>query len=255
VEIIRNLPEREYRARPELSQSTYKLHHGVTPAHALEKMRASAEDDEDEKDHLINGTCLHALIWEEKTIFDVDLGRKTKKNPKQPENGILLSPHNAAIVHGMRDGLMRNPTVRALIESCYEREISLFHEGEKARLDGVCPLGVCDIKSTRKSASRWVFQKTIAEFGYHIQGSHYLQFAALAELPCEQFFLIPVENFPPYEATYYPLSHEALDRGRRELEELKRIYHECKESGNYPGYELEQAPIDLPKYYKKGNEE
>src|SRR3990172_3207744 len=90
MEIIRGLPEKEYRARPEKSQSDFKMFRVPTPAHALHKM----SEEREEKDNLLNGTCLHALALEGKTIYEISPTCKTQKNPPQPESGFLLSAHN-----------------------------------------------------------------------------------------------------------------------------------------------------------------
>jgi hypothetical protein len=85
------MPEKEYRARPEISQSDLKLFREPTPAHALAAMKKKTEGD-DEKDHLLVGRCLHALILENRTIFEVDPTCKTKKNPRQGGEPIHYPP-------------------------------------------------------------------------------------------------------------------------------------------------------------------
>lgn len=242
MEIIRGLPEREYRARSEKSQSDFKHFLEPTPAHAKHAMDKEHEDT----DSMLNGTCLHALILEDKKVYEVGTGT-TQKNPKQPENGILLSPHNAKIVEGMAAGIRRNKGAMLLLESSVDREISLFWDGMKARLDGVCPLGPLDIKST-KGADLWAFSKSLHDYGYHIQGAHYLEGAALAGFPADDFYIIAAENFAPFECAVYKIGHRSLEVGARELARLKELYFECARTGVYPGYSEEPVEINIPAY-------
>jgi len=229
-EICRGLSEQVYRLRPEVSQSTLKNPWG--PA-------------KEPTDNMINGTCLHGIILEDRRVFTVDEACKTQKNPKQPESGIILSPHNAAIVEGMAAGIRRNSDAVLLLESLIEREVSIFWDGWKARLDGVCPLGVLDLKSC-KDASRYGFSRAIADWEYHVQGAQYLEAAAVAHFPCENFWFIAVENEFPFLCAVYPLEHESLIIGRRVLAEYRERRKKYLETGEIPGYPTNQQPIGLP---------
>lgn len=247
VEIIRAMPDHEYRARPERAQSDYKRFLAPTPAHAKWAMDKPHEPT----DSMVCGTCLHALVLEGRVAFEVLPTCKTQKNPTQKPGGpIILSQHNAALVMGMRAGVERNRGAMALLEASAERELSIFWEGKKARLDAICPLGVVDLKTTR-SADLREFQKSIYDFGYHIQGAHYLEAAAVAGLPADDFFIIAVESAEPYECAVYQMSHEALEIGRRELDRLIALHDECVLSGTYHGYSEEPVEIGLPPWAMK----
>ena len=243
MEIIRNMPEREYRARRERSQSDFK--HFRLPTHAHAKYAMDQESEE--SDSMLNGSCFHALALEGKQIFSVDLSCKTQKNPKQDCDDIALSPHNAAIVRGMAEGVKRNKGIMLLLESAFEKEVSLFWDGMKARLDAVCPLGIIDLKST-KGGDLWQFSKSMSDYGYAIQAAHYLEGAAKAGFPAENFFIVAAENFPPFEAALYVVGHESIENGRLELMELREKYFSCQKSGIYSGYSEEPVEINLPAY-------
>lgn len=251
MEIRRNQPEREYRERPEKSQSDWKwFYKKPTPLHAQQAIKDNEEEDE-EKDCLLVGTCLHGEILEGKRLFEVDKRCKTKKNPPQPKEIILLSPFWAEAVSGMAEGIRRNPDAMCLLNDALETEVSIFWDGMKARLDRVCSLGVLDLKSSGKSIDDWVFSKTILELGYHFQGAHYLDAATVAKFPNENFFLIAVENFKPFASKVHRLKHEAIAQGKRELERCKELYNECHKTGSFPGYEYNPDGIGLPKYAMK----
>lgn len=255
MEIIRGMPEAEYRARPEISQSTLKLFGLPTLAHAqyeMERAKLSTES-------MTNGTCLHALVLEGKKIFAVEPradGRtkegKAIKAAFAEENAgkIILTSEAAEAVEGMAAGIKRNKGAMLLLESATDREVSIFWDGMKARLDAVCALGVEDIKTT-KGASLWDFGKSLHTFGYHIQAAHYLEAAAVAGLPADDFYIIAVENVAPYECALYKTGHASLEVGARELARLRDLYNSCRESGEYPGYSPEPVEINIPAWAMK----
>ncbi len=251
MEIIRNMPEAEYRARPERSQSDFKHFLAPTPAHAKYAM-----DNRKTIAEFGMGSALHSLVLEGKNIHAVEPeadGRtKAGKELKalfaaQNEGKIILTRKEGDAVEGMAAGIRRNAGCMALLESLIEREVSTFWDGMKARLDGVSPLGVVDLKSTR-GADLWNFSKSILEFGYHIQAAMYSEAASKAGFPCEDFYIIAVENTQPHEAALYIIDHAAIEIGRHELSRLKSLYYKCLESGQYPGYSQDITPISLPNW-------
>jgi len=254
-QVIRGLTENEYNKLPGIRHSTLKYMGLPTPAHA----KHAIDNERENTDSLINGSCLHALVLEDRTIFEVALEHKNQKNPVQPEKlagtgQYLLSPHNAGIIRGMREGVMRNPGCRAFIESLTERELTIVWDRWKARLDGVSPTGVVDLKST-KGANLRGFQKAIADFSYHTAAAHYLEAAANVGLPCDEFVFVAVENFAPYEAALYRLEYESLEIGGRLLDRYREEYLHCTETGIWPGYAAAAQGINLPNWYLRNEGE
>jgi len=249
VEIIRGMPEAEYRARPERSQSDFKTMLEPTPAHALYKMQNRRE-----KSCFDLGHALHSLFLEGLRLHAVEpvadgrtgVGKVIKAAFAAENQGkIILSAKDGEAVEGMVAGLMRNQGIVEILESAIAKEISIFWDGMKARLDLVFPLGVFDLKSCNSAEFR-LFQKDIEKWGYHIQAPCYLDAAAVAGFPCENFFFGAVESSPPYEAALYRIGHRSLEAGAAKLRELKDLYYGCEESGAYPGYSQEPVEIDLP---------
>jgi len=248
--IIRNMPDGAYRARPELAQSTIKLFGLATPAHAKYAM----DNRQEASDAMQVGTCLHALILENRTIFAVEPvadGRtkegKAIKAAFAADNAdkIILSAKDAAKVEGMAAGIRRNRGAMLLLDACADRELSLFWDGFKARVDGACPLGILDLKTTT-SACPSEFERSILNFGYHIQAAHYLEGAAACGICADDFFVVAVESAAPFECAIYRIDHESLEIGRAELHRLREIARHCLETGEYPGYSHEPELIGLP---------
>lgn len=249
-EIIRSYADAAYRARPELAQSTIKLFGLATPAHAKYAM----DNRQDATDSMQVGTCLHALVLEGRTVYAIEPiadGRtkegKAIKAAFAADNAdkLILSTKDAAKVEGMAAGIRRNKGATLLLDACADRELSLFWDDYKARVDGVCPLGILDLKTTQ-SASPAEFERSILNYGYHIQAAHYLEGAAACGICADDFFVVAVESAAPYECAVYRIDHETLEIGRAELHRLRGIAKQCLESGEFPGYSHEPEPIGLP---------
>lgn len=252
AEVIQGMPEDEYRARPEDSQSLFKAHREATDAHAFFNLTNPKKPSED----MINGTCLHSLILEEKKIYAIapECDRRTKEGKAawaaflaESEGLIPRNAENGAKIEGMVAGIRRNKEAMGLLESEGQTELSIFFQGMKARIDKQTPLGPCDIKSTGDGADDLNFSKSVLRWGYDIQAAHYLDMCAAAGLPCEKFWFIPVENYPPFEANVFYLGERSLLRGKKRLEELKERYYACKKSGIYAGF-LNSGEINIPEW-------
>jgi exodeoxyribonuclease VIII len=253
AEVIRNMPEAEYHADPRASQSRYKAFLETTENKARFALEKVEDDDEKIKaKHL--GSCAHAVILEGRQIYvrgiEGDGRTKAVKDARAAQalehpDKHLLTPKQADDVEGMIDGIGRNKGARMILESATARELSIFTDTEKARIDIMTPMGPWDIKTCAKDVDPYSFAKVIEDWGYHVQAAHYLDMCALAGLPDGDFGIIAVESFAPYDCAIYTISHEALEIGRRKLAELKARYWACIKSGIYRGYSDEPLPIGL----------
>lgn len=161
-----------------------------------------------------------------------------------------------------------HPTAGLLLSSRGGNEISVtWHEKIesgvlvkcKARLDrygylNECP-AIIELKTAR-NAGRREFEKSIFNFGYHVQATHYL--TGLETLhPLEpsgefrRFIFIVVESEPPHLTAVYELEGDDLEEGysQRNLYLLK--WMQCVESGVWPGYPDGIQTVGLPPWAKK----
>ncbi len=103
---------------------------------------------------------------------------------------------------------------------------------------------------TAASAGPKAFAKALADFGYHHQGDWYpAGYAAMfgdriGDYPVMAF--IVQEKEPPYRVAVYQLHQDALKFGRKRNEKAMRIYRECTENDDWPGYEPGPQVLDLP---------
>jgi hypothetical protein len=154
-----------------------------------------------------------------------------------------------AQVLAMNDAVMEHPAARQAFTG-HRAEASVFW-GEngltlKCRPDAWQPTQIVDLKTTINADPR-EFGRTAYNFGYHQSAAHYIDGVKQAtgeELP---FKFVLVEKTEPYLVSVVELDWEAIELGRALNDRAKRIYQECAETGNWPGYPPSD-PIELPAF-------
>jgi exodeoxyribonuclease VIII len=105
---------------------------------------------------------------------------------------------------------------------------------------------IVDLKTTEDASPRG-FQKSIAQWRYHVQASWYLDGLqhATGKRP-EQFVFIAVEKKPPFVCAVYVADAQMIEIGRdtarRDLDKL----NVCKAADYWPGYSDGIEQINLP---------
>jgi hypothetical protein len=163
-------------------------------------------------------------------------------------------------VRQMVSAIQSHPMAGALLSTEGDAEQSLFWidkttgiwcraRHDKAIRDRNGRLLIIDLKTCENAAEAGI-QKSVANYGYHQQGDHYLNAATALEIDDDPAFVfVFVEKQPPHLINVVQLNDEALEVGRRRNAAARRIYAECTASGNWPGYQQEIAEIGLPPYY------
>ena len=109
---------------------------------------------------------------------------------------------------------------------------------------------IVDLKTTEDASPRG-FQKSIAQWRYHVQASWYLDGLqhATGKRP-EQFVFIAVEKKPPYACAVYVADAQMIEIGRdtarRDLDKL----NVCKAADYWPGYSDQVEVINLPPWMR-----
>lgn len=201
------------------------------------------------------GTAAHSLILEADTsgIVVVKADNWLTKDAKAAKAEALaegkqpLLTKEMAQVISMYDAVMAHPLARHAFTR-HKAEQSVFWEEDglllKCRPDAWKPSTLIDLKTTR-DANPNEFGKTAHEYGYHQSAAHYIDGVKAAtgeELP---FHFVLVEKTAPYLVSVVELDVEAINLGRMLNDRAKRIYRECTESGNWPGYQSGEL-IHLP---------
>lgn len=249
------MTDKEYRQAEGLAQSTLKLLRDKTPAHALYAMR----NKKGPSDAMLIGSAVHAIVLENR-IDHVVLPEGARGQSKlakalraefeaEHSDKIILSQANADKVMRMAESVLGHRGASRLLGIMSQAELPIFwQEGNtkmKAKIDGVCSLGIIDLKTTA-DADNDNFGKSIYNYGYHIQAAHYLSGAAANNLPCENFIVIAVENTEPHCTAIYTIDHESIEAGEIERQKLLDIWRYCVQNNTWRGYSDKLQSINMP---------
>ena len=162
-------------------------------------------------------------------------------------------------IKAMREAAMRSRLVREAL-SDGRPEKSLFWQDTETGVWMRCRpdwlptklAGPVDDFKTSTSAHPGDFERTIEDYGYHVQAAHTLEGiqAVTGERP-EGFRFIVQEKTAPYLVSLCALDDEALMWGRRLARRAIRIFATCLERGWWPGYDEGVSTVGLPGYALK----
>lgn len=254
---ISGMPSESYHKHPGLGSTSIKTLAMRTPAHWRYE-----QDHPVHKDAYDAGTLAHSLILEDRCDAKViDVEDKRGKKWSEPavearaEGLIPVTAAEWADVVAMRDSVMSNAMAkRAFTDHVAEESMFFAHETGtplKIRPDAMHEGGelgpmVADLK-TVQSASGAEFARTAARFGYHIQQAHYQNGLRAVMEEDFAFVFVLVERTPPFLTNVVELDPEDVERGARLAEHGIRIYNQCVQSGEWPGYG-DTGLIELPRW-------
>lgn len=210
------------------------------------------------------GTLAHLAIleperWESETIIAPAVDRRTKAGKETWAEFIeksagkeIVSAEDAATVESIVDAVGSHRGAGALLKGA-ATEVSLdWRDGStgalcKGRMDAVARHDVIvDIK-TCQDASPKAFERSIANFGYHIQAAHYIDgYEAATGVRPRAYVWIAVESSAPHGVAVYAADAAMLEIGAEKRAMALEIIAKCAESGEWPGYPAEIQTISLP---------
>lgn len=269
------MTEKEYRTHPAISRSELWVIN-----ESPEKFKYFKEHPQPPTPALLFGQYLHKLILQPETLDnEFAVAPKVDRRTTAGRDAFLafadtafgktvVDADTARIAAEMRDALMANPIAAPLLTG--ERERAFFWTDEdtgedcKCRVDVITALedgrvAVIDYKTT-KSANPNVFNNEIYRYGYHFQGGMYtdgvMNALELSERPA--FIFIAQEKTPPYAVDVVEVTPDVMTAGVDKFRELIGIYHNCKETGYWYGYNGPFGDINeayLPGYMTLGDKE
>jgi hypothetical protein len=269
--VMHDQSAQEYHAARGCSASRLKL-----LKRSAAHMRYAMDNPQEPTPAMIIGSATHSAILEP-VLFVKEWGRlpegdgrsKAVKEAKaelitQFGADHILKPDVYDNILAMRDSVFDNALALDLLDgadtetSHYWREYvgdSLSNSRDvecKARIDALpredsmwnnC---VVDIKTTADASAK-EFQRSVYNFGYHIQAPHYL---AAAERG--RFIFIVVERDAPHCVAIYELDDDALELGRQDREFLLGQWGLCEAEeaaggpDAWPGFPVEVQELSLP---------
>lgn len=255
------IPESEYHALKAFSQSLAKKVQR-SPAHALEYLTHPPK----ESPALRLGKFAHMAVLERERFDRLEIVKSATRTTKAYKDAVKDHGKDAVIItaeleqiEAIASAVNQHKAARALLNQIKFHELTAIWDWEglacKARFDGIVKIGedlaIVDLKTTT-DARPFQFQKSLYDFGYHMQGAHYIDGAAACGLNIRWYIIIAVEKESPNAVSVFRLPDQAIQAGRVQMEELKKQWRHCLNTGEYPAYSSEVETLDLPEWvYKK----
>lgn len=227
----------------------------------------------DSSPSLIFGAALHKYVLEPDGFMDEyavapTIDRRTKAGKEEyaafaaqvGERDIISDADYFEIVR-ISEKLKSTPVVKYLltgeVETSYYFRDSFTGLDLQARPDVFKTVGergmIVDLKTCR-DASNNEFRKSAIAYGYDVQAAMFIA-ACEAEygIPCD-FIFIAVEKDPPYMVNVLAADELLIKYGKDRLREALGTYKECRDTGNWWGYNGSTMIINnliLPAYLAK----
>lgn len=126
----------------------------------------------------------------------------------------------------------------------------------KCRPDWISDDGsiVVDIKTTTDASPKG-FQKSISNWGYHLQLGWYIRGLRKLGLPAKEFIFIAIEKTPPFSVGVYRADQEMINFAMNKLDEIVPEINQALASQEFPDYTPEITSIGLPPWMTNKKEQ
>ena len=213
------------------------------------------------------GTLFHASALPGENVDDIAVRKPEGMDMRTNEgkaflaehNGkMIVSPSDAYVLDQMMLSLREHPFSASLVNGdlkgkaeqsffCTDTETSLEL---KARPDFILDdfSLIIDFKSTLDASPKG-FQRSVANYRYFLQASHYLDVVEMATgTRPEAFLFIACEKQRPFSTAVYMADQAMIDLGKQHArEDLKNIAQWIADN-KFPGYSERVEEISLPKW-------
>lgn len=257
--VFKGMPEVEYHARPELSSTEARL---ILQSPAKYRWR---------KDHppLIApskkfdvGSAVHAkvlgvgcevvVIPQEVLASNGAISTSAAKAfvADAREQGLIpLKREEFEPIDAQAEAVLAHPGARALFGQAGDAEVTVIGTDPvsgvavRARFDFL-PTGVkaggpsrvaVNMKTTRDGSPK-AFTRAIADYGYDVQRSWYLDALRYVTGEDAELVFVAVEKEPPYLVAVHQLPTMWAEMGATKAKVARRTYAECVKWGDWPGY-------------------
>ena len=218
---------------------------------------------------MADGTAVHAFYLERDKFnsdfvikpADMRLNTKVGKEwAQEHQSKIIIDSELGNNLFEMEKSFMDSPA-KLIYDIKGQTELSYFWDDfgtikGKCRPDWISDDGniVVDVKTTT-DASPYGFQKSIANWGYHLQLGWYLRGLRKLGLPVKEFIFIAIEKTPPFCVGVYSADQNMIDFAMKELDQLIPEIQTAMVSNEFPDYTPEITSIGLPPWMTDKKEE
>ena len=249
------MTNKEYRKHEGISKSDlFKI--SISPLHF--KFFLEAEEKPDTP-ALIFGRAAHKYILEKTDFYNEfavapTADRRTKEGKaayaefcEQNAGKEIISADDLEIIQAMDKAIDANKIAKSILrrksnkyEQSYFWTDSMTGEKCKCRPDCLSKIKgknyIVDYKTT-DSCEDGHFEKACRKYGYKLQAGMYHEGMLNNTFDDYGFIFIAQEKTEPYAVRVYVCSPEYINQGIDQFRELIGLYHECKTTKNWYGYE------------------
>lgn len=206
------------------------------------------------------GTAAHKFILEQESFFEdyviaPEVDRRTKAGKaawaefmESLGDRSVIKPADLEVIQAMDEAVKAHPTAAALLKTG-QHEVPIewtdAATGEpcKCRPDCLTEYGgqkyIVDYKTTN-SCEDGHFERACRTYGYKLQAAMYTEGVFAETLESYKFAFVAQEKNPPYAVRVYFCDQGFIDEGREQFQDLIELYHVCKKTNQWPGYENEE---------------
>lgn len=246
------MSQKEYREAAGISRSElFKI--SRSPMH----FKYALENPEDSSS-LAFGRALHKYVLEKDDfgndfIILPEINRRTKAGKEEYEryqieafnsDKELISRNDMTVIMDMYEAVMAHPMAKGLLTGIHEKDFfwtdTITGEKCKCRPDCLTEYNgdkyIVDYKST-DSCEDGHFERSCRKYGYKFQAGMYTEGVFQNTFEQYGFAFVAQEKKPPYAVRVYLCTPEFVAQGYDQFREYIGIYHSCKETGDWYGYE------------------
>ena len=210
---------------------------------------------------MILGTAIHCAILEPERYQNEYIRLEDCKDRRQAqykdavksvgEDQVLITS-DVQKVFNMQSAVHRNKTAMSYLASGWP-ELSGFVECpetgviRRIRFDWLTPdLVSLDLKKTQ-DARKEAFDKSVFNYGYHIQAAFYNDtFALITGQPLKAFKFLAIEEKAPHGNKVYTCDDVSMHIGRKQYKPALELYAECERKNDWPAYEDTEEESGIP---------
>ena len=249
---MKSITNEEYRKAEGISRSELNVILSKTPMHFLYNSMHPKEDTPS----LLFGRAAHKIVLEPETFFDefaegISVDRRTKEGKAKYEsflasvgNRSVISPEDMEILRDMRGAIANDYHAMNFLSGEHEKSFFWIDSatGEKCKVRPDCIAEVdgkkylVDYKTT-DSCADGAFERSVRKYGYKFQAGMYREGYFQNTFEDVGFAFVAQEKTAPYAVRVYICSEEFIREGYDQFREAIGIYHECKTTNHYWGYE------------------
>ena len=218
---------------------------------------------------MADGTAVHSFFLERDSFnadyvtkpADIKLNTKVGKEWAQEHQGkIIIDFEFSNNLLEMEKSFMDSPA-KLIYDNKGQTELSYFWDDlqlvkGKCRPDWISDDGsiVVDIKTTTDASPKG-FQKSISNWGYHLQLGWYIRGLRKLGLPAKEFIFIAIEKTPPFSVGVYRADQEMINFAMNKLDEIVPEINQALASQEFPDYTPEITSIGLPPWMTNKKEQ